>query len=958
MGIMALGVPEFIDSVGGFVISHRAAIVLCSSAMALIFATVMLLPRHDVLLAENWEGRNWPKLNWPGLNWTKLNWAKLIGWAFLIFFFQYMARFVQITSGASWLRILFVLGSTLNNLCFLEAARILLNRAPSPFKWPIVLAVISVVAAILGDDNSTITRLPDATFSALSLGWIGYATAANLRFSRRWGLGQMAVATGVLYALINVLYAFNPLLAKLVAGGEGTVNTLDMFDAFVFAVALIFKFALFLPAYFLLTVLLTSSSNFKRILDEVTHSRQDYLSGQGVIKTFGERLEADHVDLIVKLPDPQQLFTRFHWPKSESDRPGERAEFRLTPKTLISQVFQTGAEYFYPDMNARPVGQHASVEELTANSLIMCPVKFHGAVIGCLKVELHQARQFNYAALQMVKSTAALLAPVVQDYRELDALNQLSYRFAKLQVGEATLDLPTANKHVAEVLQEVLTPLAIGLFVEIGFKSSKAILPLDNESQRLLEDQPVKYCEWKETITNGQGESILILSNPLTITTRMTEESPRPLGSLLLAIPAKNDAIDKPTLSSFPLHRRAVSSLAADALLDLARDHFGSLLKDFSISLNKEATNLDIWLADVKWTAKQAGLAWVVATQPGDQELIGSSRGIELLKSLPPEARQELDDENKLLGGVVVSPEVCDTHHVVRINLRDSHQKLWFGVSRAGFGIELDFDSPWKLFLEHFAEIADAAMVGMITAKELNSLQIQAAQYQGLATVAVTTGTLIHQIVNLAKEQLNPSASLLEAITTSDIHLPDRYKELIQIIKDSAGRQFEFTRALTNVTRLDERRPCSLLEAAKHARDLFKTSLAQRSIDLNINVDPNLKLDIPYHIAALSLANLISNAKDAIDKNGAIWIEAGEDGSVVFCRVRDTGPGVPEKIRPRIFDLGFHASPNGNGWGLYLVKRSLVENGGDVELTEPGPSDTTFTLHFPKPRQERKHGPQ
>lgn len=959
METIAHMLSRIIEVIAVLVINHQPLILLFSVVVAAIFATVILLPRQEALSVERW--------------------VRFIGWAFLLFTFQYGLRFTEwlltehrpIISGqaaanlAILVNILFTISSSLNNLCFLAAAHILLNKKPALPRWALAVSIIAPLMMFHGS-QSFWTRAPDSLFSAWCLGWIGYATAVNLRFSRRWYLGLFAIVIGGLYGFINILYAFDPYLATtglLKDPASGTTansiafNKLDLLDSFAFAFALPLKFGLFLPAYSLLMFLVTSPGDLKNILNEVTQYRQDYLSNRGVIKTFGESLRADFVELVIRVPGKtQRRIVRLRWArKPEKNQGSDVQELAPNPKTLLNQVLEEGKEFFYPNITAHRQKIDNPTEGIEAHALIMAPVKFHGAVIGCLNVELYDAGQFNYAALQMVKNTAALLAPVVQDYRELAAMDQLSYRFARLQVDNPALNLREANSYVASVLDDVLSPLAMGLFVEAGFKSSEEIVAIENSYLKLLEEQKTRYEIEDEFTVNRPGEDgVTILRNQLVITSRRHENDSYPLGNLLLAVPAKRDEVNKPTLATYRLHRRAISSLVADALLDLARDHFGSLLKDFSIRLNQKGVSTVKWFNEVNSTALQAGLLWAVATQT-DGQLMGPESAIKLVENLQEEERQTL--EAKDLGCIVIKPSVCDTHHVIRINLRDSRQTLWLGVGREGFGLELDFASPWKVFLDHFSEIADAALVRLIAAREFTSLQIQAAHYQGLATVAVTTGTLVHQIVNLAKEQLNPSTSLLEAIKTNRLQVSERYEQMIGAIRSGAKQLLDLTQAITNVTKLDERRPCSLREAAHHAKNLFAASLSQREINLSIDFNDDFKLDIPYHVAALALANLISNAKDAIKKNGNIWIKAETDGDAILCKVTDNGPGVPDKIRSRVFDLGVHANPSGNGWGLYLVSRSLLENGGSIELTNAGPGGTTFTLRFPKPKQEKKYEP-
>ncbi len=216
-------------------------------------------------------------------------------------------------------------------------------------------------------------------------------------------------------------------------------------------------------------------------------------------------------------------------------------------------------------------------------------------------------------------------------------------------------------------------------------------------------------------------------------------------------------------------------------------------------------------------------------------------------------------------------------------------------------------------------------------------------------------GTLAHQLTNMARNQATACSTLKDifdtgtlkvdgnrtSITTSDIN------ELIASMKQSADQHMNLLTLFAKVTKVDDRRPCSLLEAVQQAITLFQTALLQNEITVNFDVDTSLRIDVPFYVAALALANLIGNAKDAMEPGKTISITAREEEEGVICQVKDTGKGVAPKLEPYIFNLGVTSKQYSGGWGLYLVKRSLIENRANIEMTETGPGGTTFTIWFP-----------
>lgn len=94
--------------------------------------------------------------------------------------------------------------------------------------------------------------------------------------------------------------------------------------------------------------------------------------------------------------------------------------------------------------------------------------------------------------------------------------------------------------------------------------------------------------------------------------------------------------------------------------------------------------------------------------------------------------------------------------------------------------------------------------------------------------------------------------------------------------------------------------------------------------------------------------NLIHNAMQAIKEQGTIQIDVIQEDSQVIVKVTDSGEGIPEEIKPRIFSPFFttKAAGEGSGLGLNISKKIIESYQGTLNFTSV-PQKTMFTVKIP-----------
>ncbi|MDD5593231.1 MAG: ATP-binding protein [Candidatus Margulisbacteria bacterium] len=92
--------------------------------------------------------------------------------------------------------------------------------------------------------------------------------------------------------------------------------------------------------------------------------------------------------------------------------------------------------------------------------------------------------------------------------------------------------------------------------------------------------------------------------------------------------------------------------------------------------------------------------------------------------------------------------------------------------------------------------------------------------------------------------------------------------------------------------------------------------------------------------------NLIQNALDAMPDGGDLTLRTYKDDGHVVAEVSDTGKGIPEEIREKIFDPFYSTRHEGVGLGLSIVYRIVRQHGGDIKVESEVGKGTTFKLIF------------
>ena len=96
-----------------------------------------------------------------------------------------------------------------------------------------------------------------------------------------------------------------------------------------------------------------------------------------------------------------------------------------------------------------------------------------------------------------------------------------------------------------------------------------------------------------------------------------------------------------------------------------------------------------------------------------------------------------------------------------------------------------------------------------------------------------------------------------------------------------------------------------------------------------------------------ALGNLVANALEAMPEGGTLTVRTRADAEGVALEVSDTGPGLTEDQRTRLFTPYYTTKKGGTGLGLAIVQGIVSDHGGRIQVESSPGAGTTFTLIIP-----------
>ena len=221
-----------------------------------------------------------------------------------------------------------------------------------------------------------------------------------------------------------------------------------------------------------------------------------------------------------------------------------------------------------------------------------------------------------------------------------------------------------------------------------------------------------------------------------------------------------------------------------------------------------------------------------------------------------------------------------------------------------------------------------------------------------LATIGATAGMVGHDIRNplqaitgdvyLAKSDVNalPESEEKNSLKENLTAIEENVQYISKIVTDLQ----DYAKPLS---------PCpEKTDLQLVIDDLLRKNGLPKNVQHEVRVESKAKT-ITGDSAYLKriIGNLVTNAVQAMPNGGKLKIHAYKEGEDAVITVEDTGAGIPEESRSKLFTPLFTTKSKGQGFGLAVVKRMTEALNGSVSFESQVGEGTTFIVRLPPPRK-------
>lgn len=183
--------------------------------------------------------------------------------------------------------------------------------------------------------------------------------------------------------------------------------------------------------------------------------------------------------------------------------------------------------------------------------------------------------------------------------------------------------------------------------------------------------------------------------------------------------------------------------------------------------------------------------------------------------------------------------------------------------------------------------------------------------------------------------------------------------EFLDVIKKNADRLIRLVNDTLDLERIESGildlhfSRVDILSLIKEVIISFQAITGEMNITFNIKANPEVFVDVDEDMIRQVLINLVSNAINYSPDNSEVGFSVTELGQFARVTLTDEGPGIPERVREKIFDKFYTIGKRyGTGLGLAICRGIIEAHGGEI-MASSREGEKGSTISFTIPRCEK-----
>ena len=219
-----------------------------------------------------------------------------------------------------------------------------------------------------------------------------------------------------------------------------------------------------------------------------------------------------------------------------------------------------------------------------------------------------------------------------------------------------------------------------------------------------------------------------------------------------------------------------------------------------------------------------------------------------------------------------------------------------------------------------------------------------------MAAIGETAGMVGHDLRNPLQTIINTIHLAKESMKMDEVSPTERHLRLERAL-DTIREQADFMNKIVSDLQ-DYARQTKPTFVEYDMQTLINETLSSisisKAVEVSSTVEPDLpKLNVDPSLLRRAFTNIVTNALQAMPDGGKLRIKAWRSEKLATVSFQDTGKGISEDVKAKIFSPLFTTKEKGVGLGLAVTRRLVESHRGEIKVTSKVGEGTTFTVEIP-----------